>query len=150
MSSGEPKWISWTSAAFATVNLAKHFAPNLLKKCLDSSLPEYSDTTVCIIENNNSNKKKTLKWKEITVGMACQKVHKQGREDIKVKGNMQSPIHPYTFFHNRVNMHMSSFPTWTGPFSPTQEVSWLLEWYMYTLSYNATHRQIWFNLITHN
>ena len=30
---------------------------------------------------------------------------------------------------------------WTGPFTPTQQVSLQLEWYMYTLSYISTHRQ---------
>ena len=30
---------------------------------------------------------------------------------------------------------------WTCPFTPTQAVSWQLEWYMYTLSYISTHRQ---------
>ena len=30
---------------------------------------------------------------------------------------------------------------WTCAFTPTQSVSWLLEWYMYTLSYIATHWQ---------
>ena len=30
--------------------------------------------------------------------MACQKVGKQGRDDIKVKANIQKP-YPYIFFH---------------------------------------------------
>ena len=30
---------------------------------------------------------------------------------------------------------------WTCGFTPTQRVSWQLEWYMYTLSYISTHRQ---------
>ena len=29
---------------------------------------------------------------------------------------------------------------WTCGFTPTQRVSWQLEWYMYTLSFNSTHR----------
>ena len=30
---------------------------------------------------------------------------------------------------------------WTCGFTPTQEVSWQLEWYMYTLSYISIHKQ---------
>ena len=33
------------------------------------------------------------------------------------------------------------FSTWTCGFTPTQMVSWLLEWYVYTLLYISTHRQ---------
>ena len=36
--------------------------------------------------------------KNVNVGMACQKVCKQGRDDIIVKVNLQSPI-PTSFSH---------------------------------------------------
>ena len=35
---------------------------------------------------------------EKDIGMACQKVKKQDRDDIKVKANIQSPI-PISFLH---------------------------------------------------
>ena len=43
------------------------------------------------VQKQDLEKKKTLKMQK-NVGMACQKVSQQGRDDIIVKVNLQSPI----------------------------------------------------------
>ena len=35
------------------------------------------------------------------IGMACQKVSKKDRDDIKVKANIQNPVYPYIFFYTK-------------------------------------------------
>jgi len=52
----------------------------------------YTNTTINI--PNTYKKEKSLKMKR-DVGMACQKVHEQGRIEVMV--NIQSLIHPYIF-----------------------------------------------------
>ena len=53
---------------------------------------------VCVCEGQGDTAELTqLKLKICKDRMACQKVCKQGRDDVKVKGNIQNPI-PSSFY----------------------------------------------------